>query len=81
MVHDSKGVIEPVAPGHIESYDLNANGKVTFRESIRFHKTGEPPAYKTLVSSLGKYSTGFAPVIYDDDDRVPAQAKCLYAGL
>ena len=54
MVHDSKGVIEQIEPGHVESYDLAPNGKVTFRESIRFHKTGEQPMYKTLAPPLGK---------------------------
>ena len=54
LVHGSKGTIEPIAPGDVESYDLATNGKVTFRESIRFHKLGEPPAYKTVASPLGK---------------------------
>ncbi len=56
LVHNNKGTaIEPVQPGHVESYDLAPSGKVTFRESIRFHKCGEPPLYKTLVPSLGEF--------------------------
>lgn len=42
-------LVDPFLPGHVESYKLDMLGKATFEERIRFHKTGEPPAYKTLV--------------------------------
>jgi hypothetical protein len=30
-------------------------GKATFEERIRFHKTGEPPAYKTVAEIKGNF--------------------------
>ena len=47
--------IEALEPGHCETYDLAANGKVSMYEKCRFHKAGEPPRYKTPEGPLGKY--------------------------
>ncbi len=55
--YNRAATIEPVQPGHIESYILAPSGKATFQESIRFHKIGEPPVYKTLAPLLGEYKS------------------------
>ncbi|KAK3599069.1 hypothetical protein CHS0354_024395 [Potamilus streckersoni] len=52
-VSDVTKFIEPVLPGHVESYSLDMNGKATFNERVRFHKIGEEPIYKTLEVEIG----------------------------
>ncbi|XP_064629129.1 asparagine synthetase [glutamine-hydrolyzing]-like [Lineus longissimus] len=51
---DDKIEITPLSPGHIETYDLCVNGKVTFGSKQRFHSIGEAPTYKTLVTPNGE---------------------------
>lgn len=39
-------------PGHVETYSLDLSGRATYVNTTRFHKIGEPPAYKTLVNPV-----------------------------
>ncbi|XP_064614287.1 asparagine synthetase [glutamine-hydrolyzing]-like [Liolophura sinensis] len=45
--------ILPFPPGHVDTYQLLANGKTAFEERTRFHKIGQTPLYKTVVSAKG----------------------------
>lgn len=40
-------------PGHVETYSLDLSGRASYVNTTRFHKIGEPPAYKTLVNPVG----------------------------
>ncbi|XP_055333362.1 asparagine synthetase [glutamine-hydrolyzing]-like [Paramacrobiotus metropolitanus] len=44
--------IEPIKPGHVETYNVNEQGFVHLHESKAFSRTGEMPKYRTLVSKL-----------------------------
>ncbi len=60
LVHSGEDVtIDPIQPGHYESYDLSKNGKVTHKETIKFHKFTEGPVYKTYTGPLGKCCINF----------------------
>ncbi|XP_048247811.1 asparagine synthetase [glutamine-hydrolyzing]-like [Haliotis rufescens] len=48
---DEAADIVPVAPGTVEQYDLDNNGRATFREKRQFHSIGDMPLYKTPVDS------------------------------
>ncbi|XP_067649280.1 asparagine synthetase [glutamine-hydrolyzing]-like [Haliotis asinina] len=48
-VSDKPADIVPVAPGTVEQYDLDNNGRATFREVKQFHFIGDTPLYKTPV--------------------------------
>ncbi|XP_067649261.1 asparagine synthetase [glutamine-hydrolyzing]-like [Haliotis asinina] len=52
---DEQANIIPVTPGTVEQYDLDNNGRATFRERKQFHSIGDMPMYKTPVDidSLG----------------------------
>ncbi|XP_067649534.1 asparagine synthetase [glutamine-hydrolyzing]-like [Haliotis asinina] len=52
---DEAADIVPVAPGTVEQYDLDNNGRATLREVKQFHAIGDLPLYKTPVppDSLG----------------------------
>ncbi|XP_046558716.1 asparagine synthetase [glutamine-hydrolyzing]-like [Haliotis rubra] len=52
---DEAADIVHVAPGTVEQYDLDNNGRATFREMKQFHSIGDTPLYKTPVppDSLG----------------------------
>lgn len=48
-------VVEPFAPGHIETYRLDTEGRAFLEgEAIRYHRIGEEPAYTTFEVKLGK---------------------------
>ncbi|XP_046558710.1 asparagine synthetase [glutamine-hydrolyzing]-like [Haliotis rubra] len=53
---DEAADIVPVAPGTVEQYDLDNNGRTTFQEMKQFHSIGDNPLYKTPVDadSLGR---------------------------
>ncbi|XP_071101856.1 asparagine synthetase [glutamine-hydrolyzing]-like [Haliotis cracherodii] len=48
---DEDANIVSVAPGTVEQYDLDNNGRATFREMKQFHSIGDIPLYKTPVDS------------------------------
>ncbi len=52
IVNYSKA-IDHVLPGHIETYELDSNGKATFGGSMQFHSVEDAPIYKTPVDNLG----------------------------
>lgn len=45
--------ILPFPPGHVDTYQLLANGKTAFEERARFHKIGQTPMYKTVITAKG----------------------------
>ena len=55
LEHSENGstTILPVPPGHYEDYDLQPNGKVKHKNTVRFHDVGDKPQYKTHVT-IGK---------------------------
>ncbi|XP_071102468.1 asparagine synthetase [glutamine-hydrolyzing]-like [Haliotis cracherodii] len=52
---DEAADIVPLLPGTVEQYDLDNNGRATFRKMKQFHSIGDMPLYKTPVDtdSLG----------------------------
>ncbi|XP_046331350.1 asparagine synthetase [glutamine-hydrolyzing]-like [Haliotis rufescens] len=52
---DEAANIVPVAPGTVEQFDLDNNGRATSRKMKQFHSIGDMPLYKTPVDtdSLG----------------------------
>lgn len=39
--------IAPVPPGHVSTYTLDSEGKVSFISDAAFHKVGAKPGYQT----------------------------------
>jgi len=40
--------VEHFPPGHVETYNLDTQGRAVLAEQARFHKIGEQPAYPTF---------------------------------
>lgn len=70
-------VVEPFAPGHIETYRLDTEGRAFLEgEAIRYHRIGEEPAYTTFEVKLGKVK-----VLYRKHNQVLDHcplALCVY---
>jgi len=48
------GGVEPFPPGHVETYNLDMDGRAVLSDQTRFHKIGDAPAYNTFPVEIGE---------------------------
>ncbi|XP_069110761.1 asparagine synthetase [glutamine-hydrolyzing]-like [Argopecten irradians] len=81
--HNSKDRIQPVLPGHVETYSLDSKCRVSYDGLTQFHAIGDIPFYATVTLLDDDEKTGIKTYLTSAvDKRMMADRRigCLLSG-